>query len=1122
MHLRHGQLLLSASDLANHLGCRHLTQFDLLAAYDKLRPPVWIDPKLDTLQRRGRDHEDAYVRHLEDAFGMKSQRVEEDLEHLDAVARTIELMRRGQDVIVQASLVEPPWQGRADILLKTNAPSKLGDWSYEVIDTKLARQTKAETILQLCLYAELVEATQGRLPDRIGVVTPLSREPEWYRTRDYLAYFRHVKRSLIQAVGSREEPLPEPVDRCEVCRWWGHCRQHWRDIDHLSLVAGITGGQRRELEARGIVTLAAFAEAEMDFPRRSRESFARVQKQARLQMRTRGEGSVAHECRDPVVQNFGLGLLPEPSPGDVFLDFEGDHFVGERGLEYLTGLAYVEGDGSVGFVHRWAFDAHEEKEALVWLVELIEERRKRYPDLHIYHFHHYEPSAIKRLMGAFAVCEDTVDDWLRKHLFVDLRRVVREGVAVGVEKYSLKDLEPWFGYARDVPLDDARPARMGLELAIEAGLPSEIDEEAKATVLGYNRDDCVSLIALRNWLESLRSEGDPRPLYEEKEQKPPTDRQVHIQEMTELLLEGVSDFEDDRSPEEKARWLLGHSLGYFRREQKVEWWEKFRLEQMAYEDYEEEPRALAHLTFDEEIRDGRKRYHRYRFPPQECQIKGEDVFDEQGRAFGTLVSIDMGAGLVVINPRVRARERRPKGVFVLERYIKNDDLEDALLRIAQHISDNGLDGGGPYRAARGLLMRERPRLVSGEYCSDENADMIEQAKRACLNLDQSILPIQGPPGTGKTYLAARVILHLVQNGLKVGVTSNGHMVIRHLLAGVVSAAAATCTSVAIGRKGEEKEEPDEGIDCFSSNEDARAALDDCRVFGGTKFLWARKEFADSVDVLVVDEASQLALADVLAVSPAAKSVVLIGDPQQLERPQKGSHPDGVDVSALDHLLGGAATIPPDRGFFLPVTRRLHPAIAEFTSELFYDSRLTALSGCERQVVANAGPFDGAGLWYLPVQHVGNRSSSTEEVEVVRSVVDRLLDQATWTDAEGATRRLVRDDILIVAPYNAQVQVLRERVPGIRIGTVDKFQGQEAPVVIYSMTTSSPDEAPRGLEFLYSLNRLNVASSRAKSTVILVASPALFSVDCRSPRQMRLVNAMCRYREMATIAAPEET
>jgi superfamily I DNA and/or RNA helicase len=271
-----------------------------------------------------------------------------------------------------------------------------------------------------------------------------------------------------------------------------------------------------------------------------------------------------------------------------------------------------------------------------------------------------------------------------------------------------------------------------------------------------------------------------------------------------------------------------------------------------------------------------------------------------------------------------------------------------------------------------------------------------------------------------------------------------------------------------------------------------------------------------VDVLFVDEAAQMSLANVLAVSQGAKSVVLLGDPQQLEQPMQGSHPDGTNVSALDHLLGGHATIPADRGLFLDETWRLHPDICAFTSELFYENRLRSRPGLERQQIKSNGRVKGTGLRFFPVQHVGNQSSSPEEADAIRDLVADILDSdASWIDRERVERKIRHDDILIIAPYNSQVFELQERLPGARIGTVDKFQGQEAPIVIYSMTTSSRADAPRGMEFLYSPNRLNVATSRARCVCILVGSPAVFEAECRTPRQMQLANAFCRYLEMAT-------
>lgn len=371
-----------------------------------------------------------------------------------------------------------------------------------------------------------------------------------------------------------------------------------------------------------------------------------------------------------------------------------------------------------------------------------------------------------------------------------------------------------------------------------------------------------------------------------------------------------------------------------------------------------------------------------------------------------------------------------------------------------------------------------------------------------------------------------MICRLIGSGKKVGVTATSHKVIRNLLDAVGKAAKKAGVSVkGAHRKGDgdgEDAEDAPTVAVLGSNEDALDALQsgEANVLGGTAWLWARPEFAGAVDVLFVDEAGQMALANVLAVSRAAQSVVLLGDPQQLEQPLKGSHPVGVNASALQHVLGEHQTIPADLGIFLPTTWRLAPSICSFTSELFYERRLESKAGLEHQRLTGVGEFDGSGLWVVPVDHDGNRNSSTEEVEMVAHVAARLVATgARWFDEDGNDHEMTGNDILVVSPYNAQVSRLAERLAptGVRVGTVDKFQGQEAPVVIYSMATSRPEDAPRGMEFLYSLNRLNVATSRAKCAAILVASPRLFEPDCRTPRQMKLANALCRYRELARSA-----
>jgi superfamily I DNA and/or RNA helicase len=417
-------------------------------------------------------------------------------------------------------------------------------------------------------------------------------------------------------------------------------------------------------------------------------------------------------------------------------------------------------------------------------------------------------------------------------------------------------------------------------------------------------------------------------------------------------------------------------------------------------------------------------------------------------------------------------------------------------------------------------MRQPPRLTNGSatlVLPGENT--VTAAQRLVTLLDHSALAIQGPPGSGKTYTGALMICELVRQGKRVGITATSHKVIANLLDKVIAAACAANIDIRCVQKVKKEDKPEHDlphlVTTLDNKETLTAFLGGADVLAGTQWLWAREDYFEAVDVLFVDEAGQMSLANVLAVSQAAKSVVLLGDPQQLEQPLKGSHPDGADVSALEHLLNGAKTISGDKGLFLENTWRLHPSLCAFTSDVFYEGRLSSRPGLEQQRIEGHPTLGPAGLWFVPVAHEGNQNSSLEEVEAVVALVHELTQSSVrWVDKEGQSRPLQLHDILIVAPYNAQVSDLAVRLPEARIGTVDKFQGQEAPIAIYSLTSSSPEDAPRGMEFLYNPNRLNVATSRAQAVVILVGNPHLLEPECHSPRQMLLANALCRYVELA--------
>ena len=443
--------------------------------------------------------------------------------------------------------------------------------------------------------------------------------------------------------------------------------------------------------------------------------------------------------------------------------------------------------------------------------------------------------------------------------------------------------------------------------------------------------------------------------------------------------------------------------------------------------------------------------------------------------------------------------------------IRDGTLRESLLRLADAVVERGFEGV-LQRAAASLLMREPPRAgqTQGAELRKPGEDTLTTARRLAIALEDSALPVQGPPGSGKTFTGARMILNLLRDGKRVGVTANSHKVISNLLDAVAEAAREEDYDlIGIQLCPAHEGASDEKITKARTWKRVFNALSKRKVSlaAGTVWLWARGELTESVDVLVVDESGQLSLANALAAAPAAKQIILLGDPQQLDQPTQGVHPPGADASVLEHLARGATTLPGNRGLFLDRTWRLHPDICAYTSEVFYEGRLEPKEGegLEHQSILGNRALKGHGLRLVPVEHEGNSNESPEEVAAVRSLVTGLLDgAATWTDRQEEVRDVSLEDILIVAPYNAHVGALQAALPrDARVGTVDRFQGQEAPVVIYSPATSSASDAPRGMEFLFSPNRLNVATSRARCLAVIVGSPTLFTADCSSVRQMKL-------------------
>jgi uncharacterized protein len=1059
-------------------------------------------------------------------------------------------MRAGVDVIYQGTLQFGTWLGRPDFLWRIEGQSRFGDLKYDPADAKLAREAEGRAVLQLCVYADLLETIQGAPPASLrlipGALPIAALALPW---RHFSSYYRRARQGFLEASTRGEDavPYPDPVAHCDICPWWRRCEEKRRADDHPSLIAGCDRQQRERFREADKTTLVAIAELSTDvtIPGMRRETVARIVDQAQIQLEGRRQDKVLHRRLPVFDEPIGLALLPEPSPADLFLDLEGDAYFAGEGLEYLFGLFELElvdeyfGSGVESperYTPFWATTRDEERHAFEQVVDAITHRREEYPALHVYHFGHRESTALKRLASRHGTRMDEIAALLRDGVLVDLHQITRQGIRAAVESYSLKQLEglEHYGFDRKTLVRDAARAMQEFGWWLETGEARISPQELRSTIERYNEEDCRSTRALRDWLHVqrellMRERGAALPRKAEPEKKQRSEkRQDELRETADLvaaLLAGLPDPTAAHADEQAAKRLLAHLLEWHRRELEPAYWEYFRARDVPEDERIEDRMVIGglHLLRSEPYGGPRSRSDRYiyKFPSQEHGVRAGKGAEEPPSCQGAGEVIEIGADYVHLK-RGRDVTTHPAALMP-EGPIDTPQHRASLRRLAKSVLELGFDAPGPFRAARDLLLR-RPRIsgcAPGEPLADPGEDAKSALSRLALLLEGSVLAVQGPPGSGKTTAGAKTIVDLIRAGRRVGIVANSHHVILNLLRTSLAADDKQDGTIRALHIGTEDNLDGEAVNFELSKEykkiAARLAARELDLVGGTAWAWAREDMAQSVDVLVVDEAGQMSLANVLAIAQATTNLVLLGDPNQLEQPQKGSHPDGADVSALEHLLDEQPTMPAARGLFLPHTWRLHPKICAFTSEVFYAGKLAADDSLERQQVSGAGALSGSGLRFVSVEHRGRTNYAPEEVERVAALLEELFAGSPhFTDQKGKERGLTREDVLIVAPYNVQVAELKKRLPEHRerIGTVDKFQGKQAPIVVYSMASSSAEDAPRGMAFLFSLNRLNVATSRAQAVVAVVASPALALARCRLPRQMQMANAFCAYLERA--------
>ena len=1124
-----GQLF-SASDLVNFAACSHLTQLDLQNLVQPM-PKVKDSEESALFQNKGFEHEARYLAYLRQQYGSVVDIQQDGLKDEAAFTKTRQVLHSGVPVVFQATFLSAPWVGHADFLVRVETPSKLGSYSYEVVDTKLAKTSRAKFLLQLCLYSDLLAQVQGFMPQHMHVVLGDSRK-ESFLVANYLRYFRHMQMRFLQAtLPANAISQPEQCEHCPMCHWRERCHEQWEQGDHLNRVAAITKPQILRLKDSGISTMHALAKlpADQKVARIQDESVQRLAQQARLQVQSQASGVPVYELLAALPAK-GFARLPLPNPGDLFFDMEGNPLE-DGGLEYLFGLYYFDAGRAV-FKAFWAHDLAQEKQAFEAFMDFVTARLARHPRAHIYHYAPYENTALKRLMSSHGTRETAVDNLLRQHKLVDLYAVVRESVRVGEPNYSIKSMEHFYSGLRQGDVKNA-----GASIVYYEKWKATQDPALLKAIEDYNQDDVISTFELRQWLLSIRpaaatsSDGhaEENPLAE-----PSTAQAAAEARMAVYRRKLTSALPADRlawSKDDRVNELLFQLLGFHRRTEKPVWWALFARQEASSDEWLGDIEVIAELEqHHTPIKAGNKWGCCYTFPEQEYKIKSGDtcVMVHNLKEVKDLV-VDEDQRLVRFT--TSAANVLPASGLAIG---KGGPVLSTVIQAAfQRFVDAHLAGTQQFQAGLDLVHRSLPRItghLAGTPLLRTGEELLAGTQRTVAALNRSCLFIQGPPGSGKTYTASHLIVELMRQGKKVAVTSNSHKAINNLL----SAVERDSQSAGFTFKGLKKfTNPDQRlggqlIKDTAKNEDVYSGIGHIQLVAGTAWLFASPGLELAFDYLFVDEAGQVSLANLLALSTCAKNLVLLGDQMQLGQPTQGVHPGESGLSTLEYLLQGASTIAPEAGIFLKDTWRMHPDVCRFISDAVYDGRLKAEAktanqrlllsthGCYVTDITNGSTFAlrPTGLQFMEVQHTGCAQRSDVEAQVVRTLFTSLLQQQ-YTDREGVSHPVTLSNILVVAPYNQQVNLLKRVLPeGARVGTVDKFQGQEAEVVLVSMTTSSGEFMPRDIEFLYSKNRLNVAISRARALAIVIANPMLLEISCKTPEQMALVNTLCWIREYA--------
>ena len=1128
MHKEENKIIYSPSDLTLYMDSPFASWMEHKAIINPelLTHADPMDEMMILLQNKGA----AYEKEVLESFLKKNLNVVQIKRDKTAEDNTYIAMQDGTDVIYQAALSTTRFKGYADFLIKVEGQSGLGNYYYEVWDTKLSKTLRPYVAIQLCCYAEMLEMLQGRRPEYI-VAALGSEERERLRTDDYFYYYQNLKSQFLKMHRPSSKQIDiNPADSSNWGRWSDHAKKLLKEADHLSQIATITKSQIKKLEKAGIGAMQKMADTDSSFIKGiDSKILNRLKEQARIQKNSKGGDVPLYKILPHAAnQKIGLSLLPPSSPLDIYFDIEGFPLE-EGGLEYLWGLTYFDKNNVRQFKDFWAHNKEEEKESFKAFIEWTYKRWLEDPTMHIYHYANYEIAACRKLMGRYGVCEYEVDQLLRNEVFIDLYKIVKGGLLLGEPRYSIKNVEHLYRSKRSTDVGSGGDSVVVYE-RWRANKDGDTWKTSKIlnSIREYNIDDCNSTQELVEWLRLRQEEEEIKYLGISEVKEPELQEEITDSiKLKEKLLKKADQLKDQGNKgDAEIHSLFAHILEFHGREKKPIYWRLF--DRMGLSDYEliDDIDCLASCVRTNKppykLKPRDKKYiYEYEFELDQ-EFKGNS---KQYIVHGS--QADNGKNINV--ELVQERSCFIKGIVALKSsqeldrivtLIPYENINDKVITEAiKSQAELFLSGDLENTAINDFLLRRTPNITNHKtgdpiVMSDLPESRLKEIIKAICSLNNSYLTIQGAPGSGKTYTGKHVIAELLKLGKKIGISSNSHKAINNLLINT----AKYCNSKEIEGYFICTQDTDEelnklGISIYK-NGDIMSHLEQSCVIGTTAWGFAKNDLENAFDYLFVDEAGQVSVANLIAMSRSAKNIILMGDQMQLGQPSQGSHPGDSGLSILEYLLHDTPAIDQSIGVFLKTTYRMHSYVNSFISNAIYEGKLESASDNDIQRIKVPIVYQGlldkeAGIVPVSVCHEGNTQSSQEEVDKIALLAKELIGRI-FISKEGVGRLIDWSDILFIAPYNHQVSKLKSALGDkARVGSVDKFQGQEAPIVFLSMCSSNANESARGMDFLFNKNRINVAVSRSQCLAIIVYSKTLLETSASNLKQLEMVNLFCK-------------